>query len=215
MAGQPWWQQPKQAQAPSYGQFGPPPQYPAPYRPPAPPAAYQGAAQPVSSQAALQAAMRASHADRERTVDVLKAAYAEGRLSAEEYSQRFDAVHQAQTYGQLSQLVADLPAGPMPVPFVTALAQPVPQTFLAPPPPPPAATNRLAIASLVLGLFCLVSFGSTAVPAVITGHLAKSQIRRSGEEGDGMAGAGLVIGWLCTAGWGLLLVLGVLGSAVS
>ncbi|MER8183933.1 DUF1707 and DUF4190 domain-containing protein [Kitasatospora sp. NPDC094015] len=215
MAGQPWWQQPKQAQAPTYGQFGPPPQYPAPYQQQPPPVVYQAPVQPVASQAALQAAMRASHADRERTVDVLKAAYAEGRLSAEEYSQRFDAVHRAQTYGQLSQLVADLPAGPMPVPFVTPQAQPVPQTFLPPPPPPRPATNRLAVTSLVLGLFCLVSFGSTAVPAVITGHLARAQIRRSGEEGDGMAGAGLVIGWLCTAGWGLLLLLGVLGSAVS
>ena len=63
-----------------------------------------------------QSAMRAAHADRERTVDVLKAAYAEGRLTAEEYSQRFDAVHRAQTYGQLSPLVGDLPSGPMVAP---------------------------------------------------------------------------------------------------
>ncbi|MEU9133239.1 DUF1707 and DUF4190 domain-containing protein [Kitasatospora sp. NPDC048540] len=215
MTGQPWGQQ-QPAQPQVYGQFGPPVE-PAPYRPSGPgPAGYPpgrpvAAHPPVyqpASPADLQAAMRASHADRERTVDVLKAAYAEGRLSAEEYSQRFDAVHQAQTYGQLSRLVADLPAGPMPVPYAAApVVQVVPQTFLPPPVfPVQRRTNRLAVASLALGLFCLVSMGSTAVPAVITGHLAKNQLRDSGEEGSGMAGAGLVIGWACIAGWVFLLL---------
>ncbi|MFC6597360.1 DUF1707 and DUF4190 domain-containing protein [Kitasatospora paranensis] len=185
MAVQPWGQQPQQPQHP-YGQQ-----------------AWQPAPTP-------QSAMRAAHADRERTVDVLKAAYAEGRLAAEEYSQRFDAAHRAQTYGQLAQLVADLPSGPMvapqqaPVPVVPM----VPQTFLPPPLPyVPRRTNGMAVASMVLGLLCLPTGGMLGVPAVVTGHIAKNQLRQSGEEGDGMATAGLVIGWLSVGGWALLFLL--------
>jgi hypothetical protein len=154
--------------------------------------------------------MRAAHTDRDRTVDVLKAAYAEGRLSAEEYSQRFDAANRAQTYGQLSQIVADLPSGPMVLPMGGAVPV-VPPTFMAQPPAmmmaAPRSTNGLAIASLVLGLLCLPTGGTLAVPAVVCGHLARTQIRKTGEEGDGMATAGLVIGWLSIAGWAMFLLL--------
>ncbi|MFD9124474.1 DUF1707 and DUF4190 domain-containing protein [Kitasatospora sp. NPDC059571] len=188
MAVQPWGQQPNQPQHP-YG------------------------AQPWQPAPSPQSAMRAAHADRERTVDVLKAAYAEGRLTAEEYSQRFDAAHRAQTYGQLAHLVSDLPSGPMPTPQV-APAVAVPQTFL---PPPvvyaPPRTNGMAIASLVLGLLCLPSAGMFGIPAVVTGHLAKRQMRETREDGDGMATAGLVIGWLSIGGWALIFLLGVLSMA--
>jgi hypothetical protein len=50
-------------------------------------------------------------------------------------------------------------------------------------------TNTLAIVSLVLAFF--VSLG-----AVITGHIALSQIKRTGEGGRGLAIAGLVLGYL-------------------
>jgi len=161
-----------------------------------------------------QAAMRAAHTDRERTVDVLKAAYAEGRLTAEEYSQRFDAVHRAQTYGQLGQLVADLPAGPLVAPFGAAVPV-VPPAFLPPPALPGRRTNPMAVSSLVLGVLCLPTVGATAVPAVITGHIARAQLRTSGEEGDRLAVTGLVLGWLSIGGWALLLVLGALLVTVS
>jgi ABC-type antimicrobial peptide transport system permease subunit len=59
-------------------------------------------------------------------------------------------------------------------------------------------TSSLAIVSLVAGLL-----GWTLAPwlgsiiAVITGHLARAEIRRdpTGVEGDGLAIAGLVLGW--------------------
>ncbi|MFF7633964.1 DUF1707 and DUF4190 domain-containing protein [Kitasatospora sp. NPDC008050] len=161
-----------------------------------------------SAQGAGYAAMRAAHTDRDRTVDVLKAAYAEGRLSSAEYSERFDAAHQAQTYGQLAQIVADLPTGPMPGPVSGPSAATVPPTFLAP--VRPAPNNGMAIASLVLGLLCVPSGGVLGVPAVITGHLARRQIRETQESGDGMATAGLVLGYLSVAGWAAVLLLGVL-----
>ncbi len=72
----------------------------------------------------------------------------------------------------------------------------------APPPPPPyqypytnrnvqKPTNGFAIASLVVSLTC---FGG--ILAVILGHVALSQIKRSQEEGRGLAIAGLVIGYI-------------------
>ncbi|MFD0726291.1 DUF4190 domain-containing protein [Lysobacter brunescens] len=60
-------------------------------------------------------------------------------------------------------------------------------------------TSTLAIISLVAGI-C----GWTVLPllgtiaAIITGHMARGEIRRSGGtlDGDGMAMIGLVLGWL-------------------
>jgi hypothetical protein len=172
---------------------------------------WQGAPQPWEpwqSAAAPQAAMRAAHADRERTVDVLKAAYAEGRLSPEEYGQRVDATYRALTYGELARLVSDLPSGPMVLPMGVPVPV-VPPTFL--PPPRPARTNHLAVASLVLGLCGFLPFGVASVPAAVIGHVAKSQLRTSGEQGDGMATAGLVLGWLGIAFWTMVLLFAVGG----
>jgi hypothetical protein len=65
-------------------------------------------------------AIRASDADRDRTVEALAGASAEGRLSLEEYSQRSEVALVARTLGELSSLTADLPApsptGIVPVP---------------------------------------------------------------------------------------------------
>src|SRR5262245_38545514 len=58
--------------------------------------------------------MRASDADRERAADVLKEAIAEGRRSWGEHHERLDEVMEARTYGELTQLIADLPVGPGP-----------------------------------------------------------------------------------------------------
>jgi len=54
--------------------------------------------------------MRASDADRDTTVGLLNAAFAEGRLTADEHGQRLDAAYAARTWQQLRQLTADLPA---------------------------------------------------------------------------------------------------------
>ncbi|WP_240805634.1 DUF1707 and DUF4190 domain-containing protein [Streptomyces sp. A1547] len=162
-----------------------------------------------------QSAMRASHTDRDRTVDVLKAAFAEGRLSREEYGQRFDVAYKAQTYGQLAQLVADLPAGPMVAPFGAAVPVlppaygPVPGPL--PMPVPPRPVNGMAITSLALGVLSLPTLGAAGLGAVITGHIAKAQIRARGDEGAGPATIGLVLGWLSLGGWVLLFVLAGFG----
>lgn len=54
--------------------------------------------------------LRASHEDRDRVVEVLRVAAGDGRLSPEELDQRIELALTARTYGELSALVADLPA---------------------------------------------------------------------------------------------------------
>lgn len=53
--------------------------------------------------------IRASDADRERTATLLREHHAEGRLSAEEFSDRLDRALTAKTIGELDALLADLP----------------------------------------------------------------------------------------------------------
>lgn len=56
--------------------------------------------------------VRASDADRDRIVDALAAASAEGRLTLEEYAERSEIALAARTLGDLAGLTADLPAAP-------------------------------------------------------------------------------------------------------
>ncbi len=58
---------------------------------------------------ARRATLRASDADRERIVERLRHAAAEGRLLAEELEERLGRAFAARTYGELDVLVADLP----------------------------------------------------------------------------------------------------------
>lgn len=53
--------------------------------------------------------LRASDADREHVAELLGRAFAEGRLSSEEHSERLEAAYAAKTMGELRPLVADLP----------------------------------------------------------------------------------------------------------
>jgi hypothetical protein len=68
--------------------------------------------------------------------------------------------------------------------------QPVPYQDVRP-------TNSLAIVSLVAGLASYVVVPVIgAVVAIITGHMARGQIRRTGESGGGLALAGLILGYV-------------------
>jgi hypothetical protein len=61
--------------------------------------------------------------------------------------------------------------------------------------PPTLPTNGLAIASLVCGVGTFV-IGLSFIPAIICGHIARRQIRRTGEQGGGLALAGLILGYV-------------------
>ena len=146
-----------------------------------------------------RAQMLASHQDRDRAVEYLTTAFAEGRLPKEEYDARMGQALSARTYADLDVLMTDLPG-----------AQPPPGVMM------PPRTNGFAVASLACGIgqFFFLTFAS--VPAVIFGHMARRRIRQTGEQGDGMALAGLILGWI-GIGLTVLAVLGLvlLFSAIS
>ena len=81
-----------------------------------------------------------------------------------------------------------------------------------------APTNsNLAIWSLVLGLlspFCCSFF--TAIPAIILGHMARSEIRKSNGQlgGDGMALAGLILGYVAIVLNIIFLFVGLMGVII-
>jgi hypothetical protein len=72
-------------------------------------------------------------------------------------------------------------------------------------------TNGFAIASMVLGIIWIYWIGS--ILALVFGYIARSQIKRSQgmQSGDGMAIAGIVLGWI---GVGILLLLILLGVGI-
>ena len=56
--------------------------------------------------------MRASDADRDRVMEVLRAAAVDGRLTPDELDERLEAALASRTLGELATLTADLMAGP-------------------------------------------------------------------------------------------------------
>lgn len=129
---------------------------------------------------------RASDADRERVIDVLKAAFVEGRLTGEEHGERVERAFQSRTHAELAELSADLPAGPP----GTHLPQPAGVSAAHGPVTAPRHTNSLAVASLVCGLIPVLP---ATLAAIILGLNAHRQIRRTGERGTALATAGLAL----------------------
>ena len=83
---------------------------------------------------------------------------------------------------------------------------------------PMPRTSTTAVLSLVFGIlsWCVLPLVG-AIVAVVTGHVARGEIRRAPPgtlEGDGMAVSGLVLGWtnLALMVLGLFLVLFVVGG---
>ena len=148
-----------------------------------------------------RAKMRACDADRDRVVEHLNVAYSEGRLSKDEYDSRLENALAARTYADLDQIVTDLPAvrAPMMPPVTVA--------------PLVARTNGLAIASLACGLAQFVFGPLATIPAIVFGHMARCQIKRTGEQGAGLALAGLILGWATVILAVLVLIVGLAVTA--
>ena len=190
-------------QVPAAGYQVPPGAYQIPGAYPVPPGGYP--VQQPGYQVKAYTSMRASSADRERAVDVLKAGFAEGRLTQDEYNDRMGRAYAARTYGELATLTADLPAGAGPLP-----AWPVPAYQ-----PPPGGTNSMAIASMVLGVAEFFTAGLTAIPAVVCGHIARRQMKGTAQRGDGLATSGLVLGYMAIIFWSVLIAASLVGVAIS
>lgn len=135
--------------------------------------------------------MRASDTDRDRVVELLNVAYSEGRLFKDEYDGRLENALSARTYADPDQIVTDLPAAH------ASVVRPV------------TRTNGLRIASLACAL-AQFAFGLLAtIPAIVFGHMARRQIKRTGEQGAGLALVGLILGWAAVVLGILLLIFGV------
>jgi hypothetical protein len=147
--------------------------------------------------------LRASHADRERAIDVLKAAFAEGRLDQDEYTDRVGLAQASRTYADLGALIADLPVGP----FGTLAPAPSPAAGPLPPPPVPAppaglrlpprtSMTPLVIAALIAGIMVpTIAIPVLAIVACVT--MARSGPRR--ERRVRLAAAGVILALLVVA----------------
>lgn len=138
----------------------------------------------------------------------------------------------------------DGPGGPAPgrapaAGFVPTATIPPPAPPPYPGPPYPAAgyppmpyvpaypriTNSNATLSLVLGIVAWLVCPVTAIFAIIYGRRAQDEIDASGgtQTGDGMAKAGIVLGWVLVGLYGLMIVgfvvfvllFGIIGVAAS
>jgi hypothetical protein len=134
-----------------------------------------GAGYPGGYDPSGRAQLRAATADRDRAAELLNAAYAEGRLGKDEHEARVARVMSAATFAELDAVVADLPGGR---------------------PPGPPKTNSMAVASLVCGCGQVMFWPLITIPAIVLGHVARRQIRQTGEQGSGMALAGLIMGYI-------------------
>ena len=103
--------------------------------------------------------LRASHADREQVIDVLKAAFVQDRLTKDEFDVRVGQAFTSRTYAELAALTADLPAGrtgaQAPRKPARAKAQPPANTDVS----PAAVAVITAITVLTAGLWAFVLIG--------------------------------------------------------
>ena len=126
--------------------------------------------------------LRASHADREQAIELLKAAFVQDRLDKDEFDARVGQAFVSRTYAELAAVTADIPAEPVaagPVPATT------PARTLA------KAARRSAICILVafalVGLVALTHSESLAAMAFFPGVAAV--IAASGFLGYGVVDA--------------------------
>jgi len=98
------------------------------------------------------AGLRASRADRERVIDLLKAAFTQGRLDRDEFDARIGRALASRTYGELAAVTADIPAE-----LVGAL----------PRRPPVRARRRIPFNTAVTGGACMAGLVNAGLVAVL------------------------------------------------
>jgi hypothetical protein len=116
-------------------------------------------------------AIRASDADREHAVGLLRDGYACGRLTLDEFDERTTAAFASRTWGELRKLTRDLPAPGQRAPLPAAPpATPQPARGSADRPPRAAAVNDgpALMPVLTIALFWLaLTFSAHAAGALI------------------------------------------------
>jgi len=121
---------------------------------------------PEQGAGAGRGGLRAAHADRERVIEVLKAAFVQGRLDKDEFDARVGQVLASRTYAELAGLTADLPASP------AAARPPGPARRQAPQPVARPAPVIVAVSALYAGLWACVLFGPSGAAVAAAPALA-------------------------------------------
>ena len=105
---------------------------------------------------AAAAGLRASRADRERVIDLLKAAFAQGWLDRDEFDARIGQALASRTYGELAVVTADIPAE-----LIGAL----------PRRPPGRTRRRIPFNTAVTGAACMAGvLSAAAMAALVSGN---------------------------------------------
>jgi uncharacterized membrane protein len=144
--------------------------------------------------------VRATDRDRDAAIDVLQESYATGRLTSDEHAARVSQAMTGRTYADLDRLTLDLPRRPF-----------------YPDAPRPAArrrTNGFAVAALACGAAQPLTGMLTTIPAIVFGHVARRQIRETGEDGSVMATWGLILGWAGVAAIVLVALLFLIAAVL-
>jgi hypothetical protein len=144
------------------------PGYPWWYSDPAGGTVTAGAGDDSAARARHRGRMRASDADREQVIDTLKAAYAYGLVTKEEFDDRVSQSLTSRTIAELALVTADIPAG-----------LPAAPSTLSPPPakahPPARATlkpgERAVVAAAVLSVLAFIAAYSVGNPATVLAGL--------------------------------------------
>ena len=95
---------------------------------------------------------RASHADRDRVIGLLKAAFVQGRLDRDEFDARIGQALASRTCGELAAITADIPAG---------------LTAALPRRPPARAYRRVPFNTAVTGGACMAGLVNGGLIAVL------------------------------------------------
>jgi hypothetical protein len=98
------------------------------------------------------AGLRASRADRERVIDLLKAAFAQGRLDRDEFDARIGQALASRTYGELAAVTAGIPAE---------------LTAALPRRPPVRARRRIPFNTAVTGGACMAGLVNVGMIAAL------------------------------------------------
>ena len=101
---------------------------------------------------AASAGLRASRADRERVIDLLKAAFVQGRLDRDEFDARIGQAVASRTYGELAAVTAGIPAE---------------QAGALPRRPPVRAGRRIPFNTAVTGGACMAGLVNAGMIAVL------------------------------------------------
>jgi Domain of unknown function (DUF1707) len=116
--------------------------------------------------------LRASHADRERVIGTLKAAYVYGLVAKNEFDERVSQTFAARTYAELAVITADIPAG---LPVAPPPLRPAPARANTPVAANVTAADRAMMATgVVAGLALLASVfaGNGVLALLILGGVA-------------------------------------------